>query len=86
MKKWNRGTYSTQIGRIGKRGKQDAVNGDSRNKAAYIYIYIYIYMLSPTLNQTESREIQCFRHYLITVSLNITFLVIMTGSKLTPFS
>jgi len=44
MKKWNRGTYSTQIGRIGKRGKQDAVNGDRRNKAAYIYIYIYIYI------------------------------------------
>jgi len=40
MKKWNGGTYSTEIWKTGKRGKQDAVN----NKAAYIYIYIYIYI------------------------------------------
>jgi len=35
MKKWNGGTYSTEIEKIGKGGKQDAVNGDSHNKAAY---------------------------------------------------
>jgi len=38
MKKWNGDTSSTEIGKIRKCGKQDAVNGDSRNKAAYIYI------------------------------------------------
>ena len=39
MKKWNGGTYSTEIGKIAKRGKRDVINGDSRNKAAYIYVY-----------------------------------------------
>ena len=42
MKKWNGGTYSTEIGKIGKCDKQDAVKGDSRKKAAYIYIYICV--------------------------------------------
>ena len=39
MKKWNGDNYSTEIGNIGKGGKQDAVKGNSCNKAAYIYIY-----------------------------------------------